>query len=300
VNVNVADLDATKHAGLALVGDARATLERLAEGLAGWSVEDAYRAAAEQLNNEWNSEVSRLYAIEHEPPAQSAVIGAVNDATSPQDVVVCAAGSMPGDLHKLWRTRDPKGYHVEYGYSCMGYEIAGGLGVKLAAPEREVYVLVGDGSYLMLSSELVTAVQERRKLIVVIVDNRGYSSIGSLSRSLGTDGFGTLYRYRSNGSLGLDSEESSDYLPVDLAANAASLGAKAISAATLDELRAALETAKAEEGPVAIVVEVDRYESVPGYESWWDVAVAEVSGVASVQEARARYEAARKDERTHL
>ena len=300
VNVNVADLDAAKHAGLALVGDARATLERLAEGLAGWSVDDAYRAAAEQLNNEWDSEVSRLYAIEHEPPAQSAVIGAVNDAASPQDVVVCAAGSMPGDLHKLWRTRDPKGYHVEYGYSCMGYEIAGGLGVKLAAPEREVYVLVGDGSYLMLSSELVTAVQERRKLIVVIVDNHGYSSIGSLSRSLGTDGFGTLYRYRSNGSLGLDSEDSSDYLPVDLAANAESLGAKTISAATLDELRAALEEAKAEEGPVAIVVEVDRYESVPGYESWWDVAVAEVSGVASVQEARARYEAARKDERTHL
>jgi len=300
VNVNVADLDAAKHAGLALVGDARATLERLAEGLAGWSVDDAYRAAAEQLNNEWDSEVSRLYAIEHEPPAQSAVIGAVNDAASPQDVVVCAAGSMPGDLHKLWRTRDPKGYHVEYGYSCMGYEIAGGLGVKLAAPEREVYVLVGDGSYLMLSSELVTAVQERRKLIVVIVDNHGYSSIGSLSRSLGTDGFGTLYRYRSNGSLGLDSEDSSDYLPVDLAANAESLGAKTISAATLDELRAALEEAKAEEGPVAIVVEVDRYESVPGYESWWDVAVAEVSDVASVREARARYETAREDERRHV
>jgi len=300
VNVNVADFDAAKHAGVALVGDARATLERLGELLAGWSVPDAYRAEAARLNDEWDAEVSRLYALEHDPPAQSAVIGAVNDAARPQDVVVCAAGSMPGDLHKLWRTRDPKGYHVEYGYSCMGYEIAGGLGVKLAAPEREVYVLVGDGSYLMLSSELVTAVQERQKLIVVIVDNHGYGSIGSLSRSLGTDGFGTLYRYRSNGSLGVDSEGSSDYLPIDLAANAASLGAKAVRVATVDELRGALEAAKAEDGPVAIVVEVDRYEGVPSYESWWDVAVAEVSDVAAVRAAREQYEVARKDERGHL
>jgi 3D-(3,5/4)-trihydroxycyclohexane-1,2-dione acylhydrolase (decyclizing) len=300
VNVNVADFDAAKHAGLALVGDARATLERLAELLEGWSVDDAYRAEAERLNGEWDTEVSRLYAVEHDPPAQSAVIGAVNDAAGPQDVVVCAAGSMPGDLHKLWRTRDPKGYHVEYGYSCMGYEIAGGLGVKLAAPEREVYVLVGDGSYLMLSSELVTAVQERQKLIVVVVDNHGYSSIGFLSRSLGTDGFGTLYRYRSNGSLGVDSEESPEHLPVDLAANAASLGVRAIRVATVDELRGALEAAKAEDGPVAIVVEVDRYEGVPSYESWWDVAVAEVSGVAAVRAAREQYEAARENERSHV
>jgi len=300
VNVNVADFDAAKHAGLMLVGDARATLERLAELLDGWSVDDAYRAEAARLNREWDAEVSRLYALEHDPPAQSAVIGAVNHAARPQDVVVCAAGSMPGDLHKLWRTRDPKGYHVEYGYSCMGYEIAGGLGVKLAAPEREVYVLVGDGSYLMLSSELVTAVQERQKVIVVIVDNHGYGSIGSLSRSLGTDGFGTLYRFRSNGSLGVDSQESREHLPVDLAANAASLGAKAIRAATLDELRAALEAARAEDGPVAIVVEVDRHEGVPSYESWWDVAVAEVSDVAAVRAAREQYEAAREDERSHL
>ena len=299
-NVNVADPDAVKHAGLALVGDARAALKRLEELLAGWSVDDAYRAEAARLNGEWDAEVSRLYGLEHELPAQSAVIGAVNDAARPHDVVVCAAGSMPGDLHKLWRTRDSKGYHVEYGFSCMGYEIAGGLGVKLAAPEREVYVLVGDGSYLMLSSELVTAVQERQKLIVVVVDNHGYSSIGSLSRSLGTDGFGTLYRRRTNGSIGVDSDGSRDYLPIDLAANAASLGVTAIRATTVDELRAALVAAKAEEGTVAIVVEVDRYEAVPGYESWWDVAVAEVSSVASVKEARARYEIAREDERSHV
>jgi 3D-(3,5/4)-trihydroxycyclohexane-1,2-dione acylhydrolase (decyclizing) len=300
VNVNVADFDAHKHAGLALVGDARATLERLGEALQGWSVDDVYREEAARLNREWDEEVARLYAIDHDPPAQSAVIGAVNAASRPQDVVVCAAGAMPGDLHKLWRTRDPKGYHVEYGYSCMGYEIAGGLGVKLAAPEREVYVLVGDGSYLMLSSELVTAVAERQKLTIVLVDNRGYKSIGNLSRTLGLDGFGTLYRYRGNGALGVDSEESSDYLPVDLAANAESLGAKVIRTSSIEELRAGLEAAKAEQGPVVIAVEVDRYEDVPGYESWWDVAVAEVSELASVRAARERYEAARADERSHV
>jgi 3D-(3,5/4)-trihydroxycyclohexane-1,2-dione acylhydrolase (decyclizing) len=300
VNVNVADFDAAKHAGLALVGDARATLERLSELLEGWHVDDAYRDEAARLNREWDAEVSRLYAIEHDPPAQSAVIGAVNEAARPSDVVVCAAGSMPGDLHKLWRTRDAKGYHVEYGFSCMGYEIAGGLGVKLAAPEREVYVLVGDGSYLMLSSELVTAVQERQKLTIVLVDNHGYKSIGGLSRSLGTDGFGTLYRYRSNGSLGVDSTEPQELLPVDLAANAESLGATVFRAGTTEELRSALEKARAESRPVVIAVEVDRYESVPDYDSWWDVAVAEVSEVASVRAARERYEAARENERSHV
>ncbi|MGH3104029.1 MAG: 3D-(3,5/4)-trihydroxycyclohexane-1,2-dione acylhydrolase (decyclizing) [Gaiellaceae bacterium] len=294
VNINVADFDAAKHAGLPLVGDARATLERLAELLGGWAVDDAYRAQAARLNADWDEEVSRLYALGHGPlPAQSEVLGAVNDASGPADVVVCAAGAMPGDLHKLWRTRDPKGYHVEYGYSCMGYEIAGGLGVKLAAREREVYVLVGDGSYLMLSSELVTSVQEGLKLTIVLVDNRGFNSIGSLSRSLGTDGFGTLYRYRRNGSLGVDSERSTDYLPVDLAANAESLGARVIRAASIEEVRAGLEAAKAESRTTVIAVEVDRYEGVPGYESWWDVAVAEVSGLESVREARRRYEAAR-------
>jgi 3D-(3,5/4)-trihydroxycyclohexane-1,2-dione acylhydrolase (decyclizing) len=301
VNVNVADFDAAKHAGIALVGDARATIERLIDLLADWSVDDPYREGAARLNREWDEEVSRLYSLGHGPlPAQSEVIGAVNDASAPTDVVVCAAGAMPGDLHKLWRTRDPKGYHVEYGYSTMGYEIAGGLGVKLAAPEREVYVLVGDGSYLMLSSELVTAVQEGLKLTIVLVDNRGYNSIGSLSRSLGMDGFGTLYRYRRNGALPLDSDESTDYLPVDLAANAESLGAKVIRAGSIDELRAGLETAKSERGVTVIAIEVDRYEGVPDYASWWDVAVAEVSDVAAVREARERYEEARRDERSHV
>jgi 3D-(3,5/4)-trihydroxycyclohexane-1,2-dione acylhydrolase (decyclizing) len=287
VNVNVASFDAAKHAGVPLVGDARATLERLGELLEGWSVDDDYHAEAARLNREWDAEVERLYTLGHGPlPAQSEVIGAVNTASEPSDVLVCAAGAMPGDLHKLWRTRDPKGYHVEYGYSCMGYEIAGGLGVKLAAPEREVYVLVGDGSYLMLSSEIVTSIQEGLKLTIVLVDNRGFNSIGSLSRSLGTDGFGTQYRYRRNGSLGTDSEGSTDYLPVDLAANAESLGARVIRAASVEELRAGLEEAKGESRTTVVAVEVDRYEGVPGYESWWDVAVAEVSEVESVRAAR--------------
>jgi 3D-(3,5/4)-trihydroxycyclohexane-1,2-dione acylhydrolase (decyclizing) len=301
VNVNVADFDAQKHAGLALVGDARATLERLRAMLVGWSVADGYREEAAQLNRDWDDEVTRLYSLGlGPPPAQSEVIGAVNDASAPTDVIVCAAGAMPGDLHKLWRTRDPKGYHVEYGYSCMGYEIAGGLGVKLAAPEREVYVLVGDGSYLMLSSELVTAVQEGLKLTVVLVDNRGYNSIGSLSRSLGLDGFGTLFRYRRNGALPVDSDDAGDDLPVDLAANAESLGARVIRTESIAELRAGLEQAKAEQGVTVIAIEVDRYEGVPSYESWWDVAVPEVSDVESVREARERYEEARRDERSHV
>ncbi len=222
------------------------------------------------------------------------MIGAVNDASGSTDVVVCAAGSMPGDLHKLWRTRDPKGYHVEYGYSCMGYEIAGGLGVKMAAPEREVYVMVGDGSYLMLSSEIVTAVQEELKLTIVLVDNHGFNSIGGLSRSLGTDGFGTLYRYRQNGSLGLDSDSSpAPPLPVDLASNAESLGAKVIRCRTVADLRSGLEAAKGEDSTIVLAIEVDRYEGVPDYESWWDVPVAEVSEVEAVQAARTAYERAR-------
>jgi 3D-(3,5/4)-trihydroxycyclohexane-1,2-dione acylhydrolase (decyclizing) len=301
VNINVAELDVTKHAGLALQGDARATLERLAELLDGHEVDAAYRAQAAELSAAWDVEVTRLYSLGHTPlPAQSEVIGAVNDASAPTDVVVCAAGSMPGDLHKLWRTRDAKGYHVEYGYSCMGYEIAGGLGVKLAAPEREVVVMVGDGSYLMMPSEIVTAVQEEVKLVIVLVDNRGFASIGGLSRSLGTDGFGTLYRYRRDGSLGTDSADSGAYLPVDLAANAESLGARVIRAETIEDLREGLRAAREEARTTVIAVATDRYEGVPSYESWWDVPVAEVAETDSVRAARTDYEAARAAERRYL
>jgi 3D-(3,5/4)-trihydroxycyclohexane-1,2-dione acylhydrolase (decyclizing) len=302
VNVNVADLDAHKHAGVALVGDARATLEALSEALTGYEVEREYREQSERLNREWDREVERLYTLEHGPlPAQSAAIGAVNSFSDPEDVVVCAAGSMPGDLHKLWRTRDPKGYHVEYGYSTMGYEIAGGLGIKMAAPEREVYVMVGDGSYLMMNTEIVTSVQEGHKLTVVLVDNWGFASIGALSRSVGSQGFGTQYRYRKDGSLGLDTEQDpGEVLPVDLATNAESCGAHVIRTRTVGEVKVALAEAKEVDRTVVIYVPTDRYEGVPNYESFWDVPVAEVSEMESVQAARKEYAEGRQSERRYL
>jgi 3D-(3,5/4)-trihydroxycyclohexane-1,2-dione acylhydrolase (decyclizing) len=245
-----------------------------------------------ELAREWDGEVSRLYGLGHEPlPAQSEVIGAVNAAAGEDSVMICAAGSMPGDLVKLWRTHDPQGYHVEYGYSCMGYEIAAGVGVKLAAPERDVYVMVGDGSYLMLAQEIATAVQEHLKLTIVLVDNHGFSSIGNLSRSVGAHGFGTQYRVRTDGSLGLDDDATpKPFLPVDLATNAESLGAKVLRARTIEELREALAQAKQIDETVVVYVEVDRYEGVPGYEGWWDVPVAEVADVSEVVQAREQYE----------
>jgi len=300
INVNVAEPDAHKHAGLALVGDARATIAALAT--TPYRVAEAYRAEVRRLAVEWDQEVERLYTLGHAPlPAQSEVIGAVNALAAPEDVVVCAAGSLPGDLHKLWRTRDPKGYHVEYGFSTMGYEIAGGLGIRMAAPERDVFILVGDGSYLMLAQELVTAVQEAVKLIVVIVDNHGFASIGALSRSVGGEGFGTHYRYRTAAGIGLDTEApQGDVLPIDLAANAESLGVPAIRVRTIAELRSALAAAKSGTTSAAIVIEVDRYLGVPSYGAWWDVAVAETAEDEETAAARHRYEKARAVRRTYL
>jgi 3D-(3,5/4)-trihydroxycyclohexane-1,2-dione acylhydrolase (decyclizing) len=292
ININVAEADSHKLGGLALTGDARAALEALFERLQGWSVAPEYRRRCAALQAEWDKEVSRLYHLGHAGlPAQSEVLGAVNELSGPRDVVVCAAGSMPGDLHKLWRTRDAKGYHVEYGYSTMGYEIAGGLGVKLADPGREVYVLVGDGSYLMMAQELVTSIQEKVKLTVVLVDNQGFASIGGLSRSKGTAGFGTRYRYRSDGSLGDDSGgHEGEPLPVDLALNAQGLGAHVIRARNVEELRDALLEAKTIKQTVVIHIPTDRYEAVPSYESWWEVPVAEVSESGDVQKARREHE----------
>jgi 3D-(3,5/4)-trihydroxycyclohexane-1,2-dione acylhydrolase (decyclizing) len=213
-----------------------------------------------------------------------------------RDVVVQAAGSMPGDLQLLWRARDPKQYHVEYGYSCMGYEIAGGLGAKLADPSREVFVLVGDGSYLMMAQEIVTAVAERIKLTIVLVDNRGFASIGSLSQSLGSQGFGTRYRYRNPETGLLDG----DVLPVDLAANAASLGADVLRARTVAEFRAALARAKSADRTTVVCVETDPLAPVPASEAWWDVPVAEVSALASTQKAREAYDEAKRAQRPYL
>lgn len=296
VNLNVAAVDAFKHAGTPVVADARMGLEALREALAGWRADGAWRQAAAEHNRAWDAAVERVYRAGHGPlPSQGEVIGAVNQAAEPPDVVVCAAGSMPADLHKLWRTRDPKGFHVEYGYSCMGYEIPGALGVKLAAPEREVFVMIGDASYLMLPQELVTAVAERVKLTVVLVQNHGYASIGSLSAAAGSGGFGTRFRYRDSGG-GLDG----GVLPVDLAANAASLGARALSVRSIGELADALKTARDSDQTVVIQVETDPAEHVAIGGAWWDVAVAEVSTSESVRRARAEYERERQDQRPYL
>jgi 3D-(3,5/4)-trihydroxycyclohexane-1,2-dione acylhydrolase (decyclizing) len=304
VNVNVAALDAAKQSGLALEADARLALDALREALAGHRADGDWERRAAEEAKAWGEEVERLYSAGHgPPPSQAEVIGAVDAAAGERDVVVCAAGSMPGDLHKLWRATDPdgKGYHVEYGYSCMGYEIPGGMGVKLAAPDRRVFVMVGDGSYLMLPGELATAVAERIELVIVLVQNHGYASIGALSRSVGGAGYGTHYRVSENGDLPVDDGRSYDPVPVDLAANAESLGARVLRARTIEDLRGALEEAKAHSGgPVVVHVETDRYAGVPSYESWWDVPVAEISEVPSVREARAAYEAARRNQRMYI
>ncbi|HEX9494498.1 MAG TPA: 3D-(3,5/4)-trihydroxycyclohexane-1,2-dione acylhydrolase (decyclizing) [Candidatus Limnocylindria bacterium] len=281
INLNVASVDAFKLNALPLLCDARAGLEALAG--AEWIVDERYRTKAEKLRAEWDAEVTKLYAIDHTPPAQSAVIGAVNAAAGPRGTVVAAAGSLPGDLHKLWRTRDAKGYHVEYGYSTMGYEIPGGIGAKLAAPDREIFVLLGDGSYLMSPGELTTAVSEGAKLIVVLVDSHGFASIGALSRSLGSEGFGTA-----------------SPLQVDFVSNAASLGARAVRVRTIAELRAALDDAKAATETTVIVIETDPAAAVPSYESWWEVVPAEISEQAGVRTARQEWSASKKRQRRHL
>jgi 3D-(3,5/4)-trihydroxycyclohexane-1,2-dione acylhydrolase (decyclizing) len=313
VNINVTGFDAVKHSGLPVIGDARASLSALRDALHGHRVEPDWERRAGLQSAAWASEVARLVSAapaDDRAPSQAAIIGAINDAAGETGIVVCAAGSAPGDLHKLWRARDPlgKGYHVEYGYSCMGYEIPGGLGVKLADPEREVFVLVGDGSYLMLPGELATAVAERIPIVIVLVDNHGYASIGALSRSIGSAGFGTHHRFPVNGSLPLDADDGSglaepgagDLLPIDLAANAESLGARVIRAAGLGQLRGALRDARGSGGPVVIYIESDRYSGVQTYDSWWDVPVAEVSDEPGVRSAREAYERAHEAQRIHL
>lgn len=297
INVNVCEFDAFKHLALPLTGDARVTLEELAPLLAGWQVDADYRARAARHNAAWDAEVERIYNLEHGPLiSQGEVIGVVNTLSQAEDVVMCAAGSVPGDLHKLWRTRHPKGFHTEYGFSCMGYEIAGGMGQRMADPEREVYVFVGDGSWLMMNSEIVTMVQEGIKVTFIVMDNHGFASIGGLSNAVGSDGFGTKYRYRTE-SGHLDG----DTLPIDFAANCASLGAHVIQAGNRDELADAVREAQGiRDRPVCIVIEVDRHQRVGNYESWWDVAVAEVSQSEAVQAARAAYEQERLRERYYL
>ena len=276
IGINVCELDAFKHAALPVVADARQAIEELTVLLAGHSTTAEYRATLDAGRRDWNAEVDRIYGQRSVSPfAQGEIVGAVNQFARPQDVVVGAAGSVPGDLHKLWRATRPNTYHLEYGYSCMGYEIAGGLGVKMADPSRDVFVMVGDGSYLMMAQEIVTSVQEGFKLIIVLLDSHGYASIGALSQSIGSGGFGTQFTYQ---------------VPVDLAANAASLGAVVYRVTDRATLDAALTAAREVDRTAVIYVQVDPNKGVPGYESWWDVPVAEVSEQPTVRAARARWE----------
>jgi len=296
INVNVSAFDAGKHQALALVGDARATLDEWLPLMAGWGTPAEYRERIAREQAGWATETDRICASTGAGMSQAEVIGVLNEFIGARDVIVNAAGSLPGDLHKLWRARDPKQYHLEYGYSCMGYEIAAGLGVKMAAPDREVYVLVGDGSYLMLAQEIATSIQEGVRLTILILDNSGFASIGGLSRSVGCTGFLTEYRARDVATGGLDGA----LLPVDFAANAASLGARALTASTPAGLRDALDDARRADRTTAIVIPVDRGRHVGSYESWWDVPVAEVSANEAVRRARAEYEQARMAERQFL
>ena len=300
VNINVAGMDAVKHAGLPVVADAKRTLPALQQALAGYRTDGDYQQQVTRLAGDWDA---RVVASHHNGfgartglLAQSEVLGAVEAAMDPRDVVVCAAGSLPGDLHGMWRTRDRKGYHVEYGFSCMGYEIPGGIGIAMAAPDRDVFVTMGDGSYLMMPTELVTAVQEGIKIIVVLLQNNGYASIGALSESLGTQRYGTKYRYRSAESGRLDG----GVLPVDLAANAESLGVTVYRASTLAELRDGLAKAKAGSVAAMVHVDTDLYEQSPAGDGWWDVPVAEVSTIATTQQAREVYEKQKSAQRPYV
>lgn len=292
VNINVAAFDAAKESASPIVADARAGLSALLAALDGKRFDTGYRADVIT----WQATVDHAYHLGHGPlPAQSEVIGAVNEACGTRDVVVQAAGSMPGDLQLLWRAGDPKQYHVEYGFSCMGFEIAGALGIKLADPSREVYALVGDGSYLMMSQEIVTAIAEGIKLVVVLVQNHGFASIGALSESLGSQRFGTSYRYR-----GSDGDYDGGHLPVDLAANAESLGATVIRCRTIADLAEGLKRAREADRLTVVHIETDPLSPVPSSESWWDVPVPEVSELDSTREARTTYEAAKRDQRLYL
>ena len=296
VNLNVARLDAAKHSADLLLADARTGIEALHVALGGWQVDDAYRSRVRLLADDWRRRTDECYSLGHGPlPAQTEILGALNELADDRDVVINAAGSLPGDLQMLWRARDPKAYHVEYAYSCMGYEIAAGLGVKLAEPDREVFVLVGDGSYLMMAQEIVTMVSEGLKVIVVLVQNHGFASIGSLSESLGSQRFGTRYRYRNE-----EGRLDGGVLPVDLAANAASLGAAVLKASTVDEFRNAVHRAKAAARTTVIQVETDLHGPNPPGSGWWDVPVSEVSELDSTRKAYEDYAAAKRGRRHYL
>lgn len=296
ININIASFDAHKFSGASVVGDARVSLAALLEALQGYTTDAAYQEHASSLAAAWDGQVTAYFQPEAADAGmtQAEAVGAVNDAAGSEGVVVGAAGSLPNDLHKLWRTRHRKAFHLEYGFSTMGYEIPGAMGVKLAEPDRDVYAMIGDGTYMMAPGELATAVQERLHIVVILIQNHGFSSVGALSKRLGAGGFGTRYRYRTE-SGNLDG----DHLPVDLAANAESLGATVFRAANRAELVKALEASRDVEGPVLIEVETDPDVFVPRLQ-WWDVPIAEVSTSEHVQKARAGYEEHRKTVRHYF
>ena len=307
VNINIASFDAYKHGTqIAVVADARETLAELAIELEGFEVSAEYAARTAQEKGVWDAAVDRALAATGAPrPGQPEIIGAVQSASAPADVIVQAAGSLPGDLHKLWRVRDPLGYHVEYAFSTMGYEIAGGLGVKRGLDalddDRDVIVMVGDGSYLMLNSELVTAVAEGIKIIVVLVQNHGYASIGHLSETVGSDRFGTKYRTYDADARNFQGDQ---VLPVDLAANARSYGLDVVEiapgATATADLHAAVVAAKASTRSTLIHIESDPLVYAPDGEGWWDVPIPAVSTLPSTQRARAAYEEQRRAQRPLL
>ncbi len=296
ININIAGFDSGKHSALPLTCDARVCLEELAGLLSDYKVAEEYRDRVTALSTDWDKKVTEFYAVKGElPVTQPEVVGAVNNFAGARDVVLCAAGSLPGDLHKLWRTRDPKGFHLEYGYSTMGYEIPAGIGAKMACPDREIYVMVGDGNYLMMNNEIVTAIQEGIKFTIIILNNNGFASIGGLSQAVGSERFGTKYRYRDD-ETGL---LTGDILPVNFAQNAHSLGAHVIEAQDIDSLKAALAEAKMQTETTVIYIETSLTKGVPGY-AWWEVAIAEVSEQPTVQQARAEYVEHKKKQRYFL
>ena len=281
IGLNVQPIDAVKHRALPLVADAQAGLAALDAALAGWRAPAAWTERAVAEKRRWREVASRYTAATNAAlPSDAQVLGAVQRGAEPSDVVVCAAGGLPGELHKLWRAEQAGGYHMEYGYSCMGYEIAGGLGVKMAQPGREVIVMVGDGSYLMMNSELATAVMLGQKLTVVLLDNRGFGCINRLQRATGGESFNNLLR-----------DAVHEVLPaIDFAAHAQSLGAEAEKVGGISELEQALARARVRSGTGVIVIDTDPMPTTDAGGAWWDVAVPEVSAREQVRSARARYE----------
>jgi 3D-(3,5/4)-trihydroxycyclohexane-1,2-dione acylhydrolase (decyclizing) len=302
LNLNIAAFDGHKLAGLALVADARSGLGELTEALVmhGHRVADSYVTEYTEDKERWEQRVDACFEAE-EPdvrPTQPQVVGALDALVDESDIIINAAGSLPGDLHKLWRARAVDQYHLEYGYSCMGYEIPAAIGVKLAAPERNVWALVGDGTYLMMPTEIVTAVQEGVAIKVLLVQNHGYASIGGLSESVGGERFGTAYRFPT-----AEGTYTGAPLPVDLAANAASLGMRVLRAKTVRELRAALAEARAADTPTCVYVETETSDTVSGAppaQAWWDVPVAETATRPSAVKARELYERHVSTRRRHL